>query len=347
MIGPLGRGKHAFPTIPQGIALGWKNAGPSARKMNMEPIVIKNAYYVKLGRGGKWADDSLCNGMIRIGWSEQSLDDLNNWRKSNIRETELRSREKHGKPTGKSAVSNEVSALDKIVHSTSEDVWVTFHDSCLWWCRLGTDGIRQDAISKYRAVAGRWSKCDIEGRPLIINQLPGRLAMKQRFSGTICGFDEDQVGDLRRLLNNETSEKSQAIQEAKDNLIELVEGGLSLLHWKDFEILVDLLFCSSGWRRVSCLGETMKYADMELEEPITGDRYQVQVKSDATIADFIEYADGFDGGDFRKLYFVVHNSKEKWTNAPKYDDVELILQEQLAQMVVDFGLVNWLLEKIR
>ena len=50
----------------------------------MEPIVIRNAYYVKLGRGAKWADDSLRDGMIRIGWIEHSLDDLNNWRESNI-----------------------------------------------------------------------------------------------------------------------------------------------------------------------------------------------------------------------------------------------------------------------
>ena len=91
----------------------------------------------------------------------------------------------------------------------------------------------------------------------------------------------------------------------------------------------------------------MKFVDMELEEPITGEMYQVQVKSDATIANFREYAEQFTEGHFRKLYFVVHNSKEKWANAPKYKTVELILQEQLALWVVDFGLVNWLLKKIR
>lgn len=88
----------------------------------------------------------------------------------------------------------------------------------------------------------------------------------------------------------------------------------------------------------------MKYVDIELEEPITGDLYQVQVKSDASIA---KYAEQFTEGDFRRLYFVVHNSKAKWTDAPQYKGVELILQEQLAQMVVDFGLVNWLLKRVR
>ena len=335
------------PYTSPGRCPGLAEPRPSARRMTMEPIVIRNAYYVKLGRGGKWADDSLSKGMIRIGWRNQTVDDINNWREAAIRETEIRSREKDGSPTAKSAVANDVSAPSKIVHSTPEDVWITFHGPYLWWCRVGKDGIEQDAISKYRTAGGRWSNCDIEGNRLIINQLPGRLSMKQRFSGTICGFDEDQLDDLHRLLNNQPSEDFLAVSRAKATLTKQVEGGLSLLHWKDFEILVDLVFRNAGWRRGSCVGETMKSVDMELEEPITGYRYQVQVKSDATIADFTKYADEFDGNDFEKLYFVAHNSKEKWANAPKYDNVELILQERLAEMVVDFGLVNWLLKKIR
>lgn len=77
---------------------------------------------------------------------------------------------------------------------------------------------------------------------------------------------------------------------------------MSLPHWKDFEILVDLIFRNAGWRRVSVVGESLKFVDMELEEPITGEQYQVQVKSDATIADFKEYAEQFTERDFRKLY---------------------------------------------
>jgi hypothetical protein len=227
------------------------------------------------------------------------------------------------------------------------NVWITFHGSYLWWCRVAETGIEEDAVSKYRKVAGQWSCYDIAGTPLIINQIPGRLSKIQRFSGTICSLGPSEVDDLRRLLNNQPSEEFQSISNARASLIQQVENGLSLLHWKDFEVLVDLIFRNAGWRRVSGIGESMKYVDMVLEEPITGDLYQVQVKSDATIADFKEYAEQFTKGDFRKLYFVVHNCKEKWANASQYENVELILQEQLAQMVVDFGLVNWLLKRIR
>jgi hypothetical protein len=182
---------------------------------------------------------------------------------------------------------------------------------------------------------------------LIINQIPGRLSKIQRFAGAICGLGAREIDDLRRLLNNQPSAESQCIFEAKTALIRQVENGLSLLHWKDFEILVDLIFRNAGWRRVSGIGESMKYVDMELQEPITGEMYQVQVKSDATAAQFKKYAEQFTEGDFRKLYFVVHNSKEKWAAVSTYENVELVLQEKLAQMVVDFGLVNWLLKRIR
>lgn len=93
----------------------------------------------------------------------------------------------------------------------------------------------------------------------------------------------------------------------------------------------------------------MKYVDMELEEPITGDRYQVQVKSSSTVNEFEEYAHKFSPETFRKLYFVVHSPEAKLADYQGVIDeaVELIFSEQLAQMVVDSGLTDWLLNRIR
>jgi hypothetical protein len=88
----------------------------------MESITVKNAYYVKLGRGGKWVESSRQGGIIRIGWREQTLDDVNNWREPIIRQKILSAREQEGLPTTKTAISNDVSALRKIVHATPEDV---------------------------------------------------------------------------------------------------------------------------------------------------------------------------------------------------------------------------------
>lgn len=91
----------------------------------------------------------------------------------------------------------------------------------------------------------------------------------------------------------------------------------------------------------------MKYVDLELEEPVTGDLYQVQVKSRATLSEFKEYAEGFSTTGFRKLYFIVHTPIGDWSNYPTPENVELILPERLARMVIEFGLINWLVKKIR
>ena len=93
----------------------------------------------------------------------------------------------------------------------------------------------------------------------------------------------------------------------------------------------------------------MKFSDVELVEPITGEMYQVQVKSVATLRDYHECAESFAGGKYRKLFFVVHTPDKKLAeyNAQPSDSVEIIVPKRLAEMVVDLGLLNWLMNKIR
>jgi hypothetical protein len=98
---------------------------------------------------------------------------------------------------------------------------------------------------------------------------------------------------------------------------------------------------------LSLLGETMKYADLELEEPITGERYQVQIKAAAGAQDFATYRDKFTVQGFRKLFFVVHSPDDNLTQELNTDSVELILPSRLGEMIVKAGLVTWVLNKIR
>jgi len=307
----------------------------------MGPIEFTNAYYVKLGQRGLWEESSIREGIVRIGWTALTLDDINNRRWDSIK-LQLEQIIGH-----KGAATRDFNALRLIVESTPADIWITFYRSRLWWCRLGEPVVLKDDVSKYREVAGEWSSCSNNGRRLLINEISGRLSKVQGFRGTACRVKA--IDDLRRLLNDHPSEAHKAIWNARASLAATVEEGLKLLHWKDFETLVDLIFRGAGWRRVSLVGETMKYADMELEEPVTGELYQVQVKSSASVADFADYASRFTGSDFRRLYFVVHSPKGSWP--PDLTDsegnVEAILPGRLAQMVLDFGLVNWLLKKTR
>lgn len=120
------------------------------------------------------------------------------------------------------------------------------------------------------------------------------------------------------------------------------------LHWKDFETLVDLIFRNAGWQRVSVLGQQAKAYDLELREPIIGDRYVVQVKSRARLTDLESTIANFSPEDFRRVFFVVHSPANDLMSAADIPDyVEIVSPERLGELAMDAGLVTWIEEKVR
>jgi hypothetical protein len=306
----------------------------------MKIITFTNAYYLKLGEGGRWEESSIKENKMRIGWRNQSLSDINsaNW--------EVIRNQLSATSTNKGVATKDTNALKMICESTFNDIWITFYKNCLWWCRVLEHQIYQDNISKYRKVE-KWDCLDIEGNRLLIIQIPGKIARLQAFRGTCCKV-KDSDG-LMRLINRQASTEFNTIYKTRENLYKAVESGLGKLHWKDFETLVDLLFRATGWKRISVLGETMKYSDLELEDSINKELYQVQIKSKATIKDFEYYSSNFDKENYRKLFFVVHTPDAELFQYPqsKSDSVQLVLPKQLAEMIVDLGILDWLLNKIK
>jgi hypothetical protein len=306
----------------------------------MDPITCKNAYYVKLGEKGKWEKSSIEENIIRIGWRKQTLQDINSGEWQTIK-IELQNQNKH-----KATATRDLTALQQICRSTSEDIWITFHKNQLWWCKVCGPEIFSDEISKFRKVE-KWHCHDVCGRSLFAAQIPGRLAKFVGFRGTVCKVRE--VNELVRLINCQSSPEYAAIFNAKESLNEHVMAGLKRLHWKDFETLADLLFSSAGWKRVSILGQAMKYSDIELEDPINKEMYQVQVKSKATLQDFQTYSGKFASDKYRKLFFVVHTPDSKLAEVvpDSASPIQLVLPNRLAEMVIEQGILGWLMDKIR
>ena len=307
----------------------------------MTPITSKNAFYVKLGRSGAWESSSIEKNILRIGWPQQNLTDINgcNWEKIQ--------KELEYETTNKGTATRDCRALKMLCESTPEDIWVTFHGSCLWWTKVTDPIIYEDNISKYRKIS-KWHNQDILGNALLANNISGRISKLQGFRGTICKIKE--VDELVRLINHEESPEFSAICNSKKILCQSVERALGRLHWKDFETLVDLVFRATGWRRISVLGETMKFSDIELEDPINKEFYQVQVKSSATFQDFNDYSQNFSSGKYRKLFFVFHTTNDQKLSkfVSKSDSqIQLVLPSKLSEMVVELGLINWLMNKIK
>lgn len=301
---------------------------------------VKHAYYLKLGFGGKWAADSIAHGKARIGWKNTPLAQIDAGEWAAIR----KSLQTTAKSTG--AGTADANALERFCTSTEADVWVTFHESKLWWARLKNGPVKEDSISKYRELLDGWRDRSMKDDLLLANQIPGRISQLQGFRATICRVRE--LDALRRLISGERSTEYLALVESKNVLVARTAAAITGLHWKDFELLVDLVFGQSGWRRVSTVGETMKSVDIELEDSITGDQYQVQVKSSATKDDARKCKGEFSASAFRKYYFVVHSPDADLLDATDLTDgaFEVILPERLARMVVDGGLTSWLLDRI-
>jgi hypothetical protein len=319
--------------------------------MSSAPAAFDRAFYIKLGKGGRWASDAIATSRLRLGWQDIPLAEIHAGEWKRIR-AQLAKGHKH-----KGTVTTDTRRLRDIATSGPADVWITFHGSRLWWGRVADGSVEEDEVSKFRRLVDGWHDTNLKGEPLVTGRIPGVIAQLQSFRGTVCSVEKREV--LRRLIAGETSPEWIAVAAARDALVAKLQAAITHLHWKDFETLVDLVFRDAGWRRRSVLGETMKFADLELEEPITGDAYQVQVKSSADLTDFDQYAAGFRSQqrrDFRRLYFVVHSPSPNLADRASgqgrqatEDDglVELILPPRLSRMVVDAGLVSWVLDKIR
>jgi hypothetical protein len=307
----------------------------------MSSIDFTTAYYIKLGRGGAWEADSIETGKLRLGWRDQSVEDINANRWSVI---EQQLRVKHqGKPSG--VATTDLNALRHIAGSPPGDVWVTFYQAKLWWTRLSSGPVEQDGISKFRRTAVPWSDRAANGRLLVVNDLPGKISQLQGFRGTACQVKHSDL--LRRTLNGTRSPLAIAISDQLAALAQHLMRAIEELHWKDFETLVDLVFRAAGWIRVSVLGQHAKAYDLELREPITGDRYVVQVKSRAGLRDLQSTIANFSPENFRRVFFAVHSPEDDLAEASDVPDhVEIVSPQRLGQLAMDAGLAGWLEDKV-
>lgn len=307
-------------------------------------LAFRNAYYIKLGRGGCWESDSITRSLLRIGWPKQSLEDINSGRWSEI-ERQLRS-ELAGRPGEATTALNR---LRDIAQSTPDDVWITFHGANMWWARLAASGVEGDETSKFRKIQGKWSDKSLKGQSLVISELPGKIAQLQGFRRTVCSVRESDL--LRRVLAGDRSPLALEISAHRERLAVAAKNAIEQLHWKDYETLVDLVFRDTGWIRVSILGQQVKGYDLELREPITQDKYLVQVKSRASLKDLMKAVSQFFPDDaprdYKKIFFFTHDPMKDLLDAPDIPDcVDLISPQQLADLVIDAGLSRWLEEKV-
>jgi hypothetical protein len=120
---------------------------------------------------------------------------------------------------------------------------------------------------------------------------------------------------------------------------------IAALHWADFETLVDLIFARSGGQRISRVGGTQKDVDLILEQPTTGEKAFVQVKSKAGQAVLDNYVDRFRRRGADEQWFFVCHSPKGALNADDESRLHVWAGDRLADAAVRAGLFDWLTER--
>jgi hypothetical protein len=310
---------------------------PVQTEIRLRKIDATDAFFIKLGRAGEWEDECLRDGSLRFGYREtpHELGLSGNW--DAVRNIWQNIRGDAGTAT------RDMMQIRTFYSANQEALFVTFSNGLLHWCHPGGPvEVLPDRSRRRRTVDG-WHSRTAKGLPLTMDRLSGQLLKVQMFRGTICQVKAANY--LLRKLNDELSPEVAAAEDAEQRVIAANVGLMRLLTWQDFELLIDLVFSTSGWRRIGVVGRAQKTVDLELQLPTTGERAFVQIKSQANAADFREYMDRFKESEiYDHMFFVWHSGTI--TVEGEANGVTLVGPEQLARMVVEAGLSSWLREKV-
>ncbi|MDD0824425.1 restriction endonuclease [Mannheimia sp. AT1] len=305
--------------------------------------------YIKLGIGGCWEDECIEKGTIKFGYEglhEECLD--SQWDK--IWEHWF----KHRKDKG--AATRDTNQIRDYYELTENDYFITFYAGRLWWCQpKGKPFIADDDLNsgyRTRNTLDGWhsSPKGVIGNDdpkFLIENLDGRISKVQSYQGTVCGVHcQDKL--LHRILGTtvpQIERAEEALQSFKDALFPLVES----LNPKDFELLTELIFSNLGWKRTSPIGKVQKDIDIAFSNPISGKNSYVQVKCKANVSDLKRFIENVKGkyNSVDTLYFVYHsgNDEQFRREIESYDNIFLWNKEKVVELVLNTGLIQWVMDR--
>jgi hypothetical protein len=181
----------------------------------------------------------------------------------------------------------------------------------------------------------------LTGVPLTVRGLT-RTASYQM---TICAIKHADY-----LLRRIRDERDPLHAQATALRVEMREIGLRMirqLDWRDFEILVDLIFARGGWQRNSVLGKDQADVDLILTQPTIGETAWVQIKSGTSQAELDDYLGRFRrDGSCDRFFFVCHSAAGA-LSLPAQPGLHLWAAERLSDAAIDAGLFSWLIDRTR
>lgn len=322
--------------------------------MGRFPIKPKAVRFIKLGRGGRWQSDCRAKGILRFGWCTSESEVIARCRGGEWGELAADWR-KRGRSKGTAtAIAN---ATRTYWDDNGETLWITFIGEDLCWGFLEPGEpvpeplVTDDPMdySSYRIVRGGWNSFDANGVRLGKYNLPGYVTKVTGYRATVCAVEGgDRLVDR---INGVNPSDVAVVVDAQSKLIAGLVPVVQRLHWRTFEVLVEMIFSRAGWRRIGHIGKAQADKDLDLEMPLTHERAVVQVKAETgqeDLEDYIERKKGMQAYD--RLFFVYHTSKAPLSvpspGEGESEDVIVMDGKAVAERVVESGLVDWVLSQV-
>ena len=309
-----------------------------ARTGEIAPATVR---YIKLGEGGAWEQTCLDEGTMCVGFGAASAERFA-WCRARNWPALAASFRASGRDAG--TATRFANDLRHFCEADGSTLWITFIGESLYW-GFADDSpveVRADGAGIYRTIRDGWRRTDVTGEVLTKERLSGALTKLAAYRGTSCSVDVAEYV-VRRINGHKLPAVERALRTMQEMRVATL-GLIRLLTPHDFELLVDLVFTSSGWRRIGMLGRAQKTLDLDLVLPSTGERAVVQVKSRTSQRQLEDYLARFEElrGTHTRMFYVYHRG------AVTCDDsrVTLVGPEAVATLVIDAGLTTWLLEKV-
>lgn len=302
-------------------------------------IEFDKALFIRLGQKNQWAEECIDKGKLMLGFnSPYHIECLkHNW--SVIQKFW----ENEGKSKGKA--KDYTNQIKKFYTADSKVLWVTFYKRKLYYCFSEPKIVEEGkGGNRVRTTITGWSYLDNENKELSFDRLSTKLTKTQGYQGTICEIRE--IDYLKNKINCNCSEITQIAKSKKNELIKSIIPLISELNWYDFELLVDLIFTYSGWKRIETLGRNQSSIDLDLELPINNKRAFVQVKSRSTFKEYIEYKEEFENmSQYDEFFYFVSKGDKKLIELAAVENNHIFTGYRLAQLVIKSGLIDWIIEK--
>ena len=300
--------------------------------------------YIKLGKGGSWSSEAIANGTIPFGFSQVDHAPCARGDWEAVVE-ELRD----GGRTG-GGISQGRRELQDFYEQGDRCLWVTFADGHLYWAfaapQVEEVAARDaDKPTRYRRTLDGWRRHSITGQPLAVRSLSSALTRVAGYRMTICAVEREAYL-LRRIRGEEEPLLAEA-QALRGNLEDVATRLISALDWRDFEIMVELIFTRGGWQRQSALGVGEVDIDLLLDQPTTGETAWVQIKSRADQSVLDDYLRRFQrDGSADRFFFVCHSPSGTLTS-PDSEKLHVWAGRDLASRAIGTGLLDWVMERAR